>query len=75
MFTPPAPRPVHESQIARIFQLQRDGYVENINGAWVLTDLGWRTLSAAAEPRPKPIKQSKTEIECELRRCQPIIWG
>jgi hypothetical protein len=59
---------------ARIRQLHRDGYVQfhpagpHGAGTWTLTDLGWRTLSAAADPKPPPIKQSRTEIECELRK-------
>jgi len=52
----------------RIKQLARDGYVECVNQRWLLTEKGWRTLSAAADPHPPPIKQSKTEIECELRK-------
>jgi hypothetical protein len=52
-------------------QLQRDGYVQCEDNKWTLTEKGWRTLSGAAEtPVFAPVKQSKSEIACELRR-----WG
>jgi hypothetical protein len=42
----------------RIRQMQKDGYlVVGHNHAWTLTEKGWRTLCAAAEPpirRPSP---------------------
>jgi hypothetical protein len=68
--------PTPQAQEMRVRQLQRDGYIECVNGAWLLTDKGWRTLSAAAEPNPPPVKQSKTEIDSELRGDKMLRqWG
>ena len=75
MAAPPAPRPDQPAAEARLHQLARDGYVELTGRAWLLTEKGWRTLSAAATPPPRPIKQSKTEIECELRKWVSGVLG
>jgi hypothetical protein len=53
---------------ARILALVRWGFVEVRDDRWLLTDKGWRALSAAAEPRLKPITQHKVMIELELRQ-------
>ena len=34
----------------RMLELHRDGYVVTLHGQWALTEKGWRTLCAAAEP-------------------------
>jgi hypothetical protein len=53
---------------ARILALVRWGFVEVRDDRWLLTDKGWRALSAAAEPRLRPITQHKATIELELRK-------
>ena len=34
----------------RMLELHRDGYLVTLGGNWALTEKGWRTLFAAAEP-------------------------
>jgi len=34
----------------RMLELHRDGYIVTLHGQWALTEKGWRTLCAAAEP-------------------------
>lgn len=34
----------------RMLELHRDGYIVTLQGQWALTEKGWRTLCAAAEP-------------------------
>jgi hypothetical protein len=53
---------------ARILALTRWGFIEQHGERWLLTEKGWRTLSAAAEPRIRPITQHKASIEFELRQ-------
>jgi hypothetical protein len=53
---------------ARILALMRWGFVEVRGDRWLLTDKGWRALSAAAEPRRAPVTQAKAAIEFELRQ-------
>lgn len=69
MFALPRPRR-NDDEIAqaRILALIRWGFVEKRGDRIMLTEKGWRTLSAAAEPSVKPAKQSKSLIEHELRQ-------
>ena len=68
------PRPPQPTEAVRISQLERDGYVECVNNTWQLTDLGWRTLSAAAEPPVRhPVTSSRTQIEAELNSAMTLL--
>jgi Mn-dependent DtxR family transcriptional regulator len=60
---------------ARIQKLQADGYLEFNDGRFILTEKGWRTLSAAAEsPIVKPTgKISHDQLAAEEARAPR--WG
>ena len=53
----------------RMLELHRDGYIVTLQGQWALTEKGWRTLCAAAEPpmrkptSPPQLREKERKIE------------
>jgi len=54
----------------RMLELHRDGYVVTLRGQWALTEKGWRTLCAAAEP-PMPKPTSLPHVGDNERKIEP----
>jgi len=64
------PPPPHQSQDAllqaRIETLSQHGYIACEQGKWCLTELGWRTLSAAADAPTAPHRPTRLQLANEL---------
>ena len=54
----------------RMLELQRDGYIVTLHGQWALTEKGWRTLCAAAEP-PMRKPTSLPHLREKERKIEP----
>lgn len=52
--------PIDQKIVDRILELREWGYLELVNGKWMLTELGWCCLSACADKpndRARPPKR------------------
>jgi hypothetical protein len=67
---PTLPQPQNPEQVAqlkRVNELLQDGYIVCVDNRWLLTDKGWRVLSAAADSKPQaPQRPTKAMMEAEL---------
>lgn len=76
---PTLPQPYNDQQVAqmkRVTELQNDGYIESVDQRWLLTDKGWRTLSAAADSKPQaPQRRTKAQNEAELHEWARSMIG
>jgi hypothetical protein len=71
---PTLPQPQNPEQVAqlkRVNELLQDGYIVCVDNRWLLTDKGWRVLSAAADSKPQaPQRPTKAQMQSELETTQ-----
>ena len=61
-------------KLERVLQMQHDGYIAVEHGHWILTELGWRALCAAATPRrKKPRRVTREALRQDLEAWRAVI--